>query len=122
VNGSSISSSNPFSRLFLQQLQTAYGFNDTQNSEIRFRWLMLHLQNTIEIVPSFILENLIQFITSQGRMKFVRPLYRAMRKSIQTRVQAVETFQVYKEMYHPIARKMIESDLERVRLEEEGTK
>lgn len=59
----------------------------------------------------FILENTVDFVTSQGRMKYVRPLYREMFKSPMARILAVETFLKHASSYHPIARKMVAADL-----------
>ena len=46
-------------------------------------------------------------------MKYVRPLYRALRSSINGKDTAINTFKKYKNVYHPIARKMIEGDLKK---------
>ena len=61
---------------------------------------------------SFILPHVITFVTSQGRMKYVRPLYRALLESSIGSKQARETFEANKGMYHAIARKMITTDIE----------
>lgn len=44
-----------------------------------------------------------------GRMKFVRPLYRSLNKV--ARDLALETFEKYKDFYHPICRQLVEKDL-----------
>ena len=44
-------------------------------------------------------------------MKFVRPLYRSLGNSKMGRQLAIKTFQENETMYHPIARKMVKSDL-----------
>ncbi len=91
----------------------------------RFRWQTLCLQSEIPwIVP-----HVIDFLLSQGRMKFVRPLYRSLKNARvgQNGSIARNTFQAnsekYKQLftilsidndtcrYHPIARKMIAVDL-----------
>ncbi len=54
---------------------------------------------------------IVYFITSQGRMKFVRPLYRALHESEMGRDLAVDAFLKNKDFYHPICAKMIASDL-----------
>ncbi|KAH8044532.1 epoxide hydrolase [Aureococcus anophagefferens] len=48
-----------------------------------------------------------------GRMKFVRPLYRALAKSPMPGAKdlAVDTFVAHADFYHPICRKMVASDL-----------
>ena len=54
-----------------------------------------------------------QFLGEQGRMKFLRPLYRALfaSKRPALKAAAVETFQGSREGYHPIAAKMVAADL-----------
>lgn len=44
-----------------------------------------------------------------GRMKFVRPLFRALNKV--DRKLALETFEKNREFYHPICRAMVAKDL-----------
>jgi hypothetical protein len=62
---------------FLHELDEAYGFTARQNAEVKLRWHSVCLRaNVAMIVP-----HVVDFITSQGRMKFVRPLYSALRQS-----------------------------------------
>ena len=52
---------------------------------------------------------------SQGRMKFVRPLYRAMATSPRLeggRERALACFERNKDKYHPICAKMAAADLQ----------
>ena len=55
----------------------------------------------------------LDFVTCQGRMKFVRPLYRALRDSpcAGAKETAISTFVENADFYHPICRKMVASDL-----------
>jgi hypothetical protein len=54
------------------------------------------------------------FLAAQGRMKFIRPLYRALSRCGDAgRHAAVDTFARHRLRYHPIARKMVEQDLKR---------
>ena len=53
-------------------MEELYKLNVVRNSEIRFRWLRLNLRGKVENAVSGALE----FVTEQGRMKFVRPIYR----------------------------------------------
>ena len=63
----------------LDALQSAFGLNDTTNMEVRFAWLDLAVANRYDpAVPS-----LEHFLTSQGRGKFVRPLFKALAKDPQ---------------------------------------
>ena len=53
-------------------MQELYNFNAVTNSEIKFRWIRLGLKckwaNAIPLA--------IQMVSEQGRMKFLRPIYR----------------------------------------------
>lgn len=91
----------------LSALDAAYGFARTKNAEVRFRWDSLCIAAEMEsIVP-----DVVAFITEQGRMKFVRPLYRALRDSSVGRAAAYATFDAHKDALHPICRKMVARDL-----------
>lgn len=57
-----------------------------------------------------IIQPVIEFLGTTGRMKFVRPIYRELNKM--ERDTAVKTFEVNREFYHPICRNMVERDLE----------
>lgn len=99
--------SEPFSLQTLRALDKAYDFTSVVNSEIKFCWQMLCLlSEDKDIVP-----HVVSFVTSQGRMKFVRPLYHALHKSAVGSAIARETFVENSEMYHPICRKMLATDL-----------
>ena len=52
-------------------------------------------------------------LRSAGRMKFLRPLYRSLKRCPGTdgAAFAVKTFQQTRAMYHPIAEKMVAADL-----------
>lgn len=93
----------------LKLMQEKYGFHLSKNSEILFRYCMLAVQSDDkDIYPT-----VVRFITSQGRMKYIRPLYRAMFASTAARSIAVDTFLTSKDFYHPIATKMIAYDMTR---------
>jgi len=88
-------------------MQKLYGFQKTQNAEILFRYYMLAIQSE----DSSIYPTVQRFITTQGRMKYIPPLYRAKFASSSGREIAVDTFLKHKEFYYPIASKMIAYDM-----------
>lgn len=97
----------PLSLDILSSLDLAYQFTSCNNSELKYRWQMLCLLSEAEwIVP-----HVVSFITTQGRMKFVRPLYRSLHGSQVGATIARQTFEAHHEMYHPIAKKMVAQDL-----------
>jgi leukotriene-A4 hydrolase len=58
----------------LAELDHAFGLSQKGNSEILFAWLQIVVRNRYDAgVPA-----LEQFLTSQGRRKFVRPLFAAL--------------------------------------------
>lgn len=84
-------------------------FSRSRNAEIRFRWytVLLRARDLRLVEPTC------RFLEEQGRMKFVRPLFRDLCRAAGKK-QAVELFTRIKSMYHPIAAKMIQRDLDAV--------
>jgi len=91
----------------LKKMEELYGFRKSRNSEVRFKWYMI----SIEHEKADIFPDVVAFLKEQGRMKFVRPLYRALAKSKSGRELAISTFKEHQNFYHNIAKKMIASDL-----------
>ncbi|KAI8920600.1 peptidase family M1-domain-containing protein [Entophlyctis helioformis] len=96
-----------FAHHTLQAMDKTYHLAEIQNAEIKCRWQWLCLNAEYEpIFPA-----VTAFITSVGRMKFVRPLYRALAKCKNGRELAVKTFTEHRSFYHPICAGMVAKDL-----------
>lgn len=54
----------------------------------------------------------VDLLSSQGRMKYLRPLYRALFRSKMGKQVALDTFKKCESSYHPIAQKMVGADLQ----------
>ena len=78
---------------FLELLDRTYDFSSTKNCEIMLRWHQI----CIVCEAQWILPRVVEFISSQGRMKYVRPLYRLLRGSTMGRQIAIETFEAKKD-------------------------
>ncbi|CAM9320099.1 unnamed protein product [Ectocarpus sp. 13 AM-2016] len=92
----------------IQAMDQAYGLTKTGNSEVRFCWHKLCLRAK----AFFIVPHVLDFVTSMGRMKFTRPLYRELfALDGDTRVTAVNTFKERASFYHPICRSMVAKDM-----------
>ena len=92
----------------LDALQAAYKLNETSNMEVRFAWLDLAVANHYDpAVPS-----LEQFLTSQGRGKFVRPLIQRLAKDSWGRPIAVRIYARARPLYHPL----VTRDLDKLKL------
>ena len=89
-------------------LDAVYHFTNSRNAEIRFAWLSLVVAGQVsELYPA-----VLQFITEQGRMKYIRPLYRQLYEAGgQGRQLAVDTFSQHRGQYHAIAQKMVSKEL-----------
>jgi aminopeptidase N len=80
-------------------LQAAYGLNGTRNSEIRFAWLSLAVSNRYDPASP----SLEQFLTSQGRGKFVSPLFKALASDKQWGLPiAKRIYPKARPLYHPL--------------------
>jgi aminopeptidase N len=83
----------------LAELDRRFAFSASGNSEIRFAWLMHVVRNAYE--PAY--TSLEEFLTRQGRRKFLRPLYQAMEENPKTRELARTIYTKARPTYHPIS-------------------
>ncbi|MEO5774000.1 MAG: M1 family metallopeptidase [Sphingomicrobium sp.] len=83
----------------LDALNQAFGLNGIRNMEVRFAWLDLAVSNHYDpAVPS-----LEQFLSTQGRRKFVRPLIEALAKDQQWgQPIAARIYARARGSYHPL--------------------
>jgi len=94
----------------ISQMEELYKLNAMKNSEIRFRWLRLCLKAKIKSAVPLAL----QFVTEQGRMKFVRPIYRDLYNWEDSRGEATENYQKNKSQMHNLTMTMVGKDLKLV--------
>jgi hypothetical protein len=83
----------------LDALEAAFGLNGTRNLEVRFAWLDLVVSSRYGPgIPS-----LEQFLTTQGRGKFVRPLLKSLAKdSAWGKPIARRIYARARPLYHPL--------------------
>ncbi|KAI8340869.1 peptidase family M1-domain-containing protein [Chlamydoabsidia padenii] len=92
----------------LKAMDELYQLTAVRNSEIRFRWQLVCLKANYRPIYSHV----VAFITEQGRMKYVRPLYRQLNLASDGGAElAQSTFIKHKDFYHPIAGQLIAKDL-----------
>lgn len=89
----------------MKRMNEMYDFDSSENAEIRFRWLMLAL----ECGDRSRYQAAASMASEFGRMKFCRPLYRAL--NAVDPALAKSTFAANGHKLHPIAKKMVSSDL-----------
>ncbi|KAJ9599849.1 hypothetical protein L9F63_009889 [Diploptera punctata] len=78
----------PLSISKLKAMENVYKFNSVVNSEIRFRWLRLCIKGRWKEQ----VDGALQFVTEQGRMKFVRPIYRDLYAWEEVQDKAIAVF------------------------------
>jgi hypothetical protein len=92
----------------LDALNQAFGLNQIGNMELRYAWLDLAVKNRYDpAVPS-----LEQFLTSQGRRKFVRPLVNALAETPWGKPIAARVYARGRPLYHP----MVTRELDKLNL------
>ncbi|GAN09171.1 leukotriene A4 hydrolase/aminopeptidase [Mucor ambiguus] len=97
----------PLPHRLIQKMDQVYNFTPNHNADLRLRWQQLCLMTSYEpIYPE-----VVKFVTEQGRMKFVRPLYRLLHQAKNGAQLAVDTYLQHKSFYHPIAAQLIEKDI-----------
>lgn len=83
----------------MAKLDRAFKFSKTGNSEILFAWLMNCIRNDYNLAyPA-----LDDFLTRQGRRKFLKPLYQAMMDNPKTKEMAQDLYRKTRHTYHPIS-------------------
>jgi leukotriene-A4 hydrolase len=98
----------PWTAEDLAELDSCYGLRTAGSFEIRFRWLKLCVAARAEEHY----DSVIAFATSQGRMKFTRPLFRALFGAGEKGAAlAVEAFKAHRNNFHNICSKMVARDL-----------
>lgn len=88
-------------------LNDTFKFGESKNCEIIFSWCRVAIKARYdEVVPVAL-----AFITRQGRMKYVRPLYRDLLNWKEHSAQAVATFEKHRKFYHNICSSMVAKDI-----------
>jgi len=83
----------------LAELDRAFHFSSSGNSEILEAWLLIAIKNRYE--PAF--AALDKFLTTQGRRKFLRPLYAELAKSDWGRAMAADIYRRARPTYHSVS-------------------
>ena len=92
----------------LEAIDSIFHFTSSRNSEVRFRWLTLCIRQGMRDRDPAVEA----FLREQGRMKYIRPLFRDLYNSGGAgREFAVNLFEKIKGGYHSIAAKMVGRDL-----------
>ncbi|MEM7372325.1 MAG: M1 family metallopeptidase [Bacteroidota bacterium] len=83
----------------LAELDSAFQFTQSTNSEIQNKWY----QRAIQAEYEYAYPAIRSFLLKVGRRKFLKPLYTEMMKTESGAARAHEIYQIARERYHPIA-------------------
>jgi leukotriene-A4 hydrolase len=87
------------------ELDARFGLSQNDNAEIVSGWLELALES--RYAPA--LARACDFLGEVGRMKYLKPLYKALLSEPGTRALARDAYARHQNGYHPIARHVVES-------------
>jgi aminopeptidase N len=83
----------------LTELDRAFKLSASRNSEVLEAWLMIAVKN--RYLPAF--SALDRFLTTQGRRKFLTPLYTELAKTTWGRTMAMDIYRRARPTYHSVA-------------------
>jgi aminopeptidase N len=89
----------------MAELDGALALTRRTNAEVIFQWLLLSVRHGYE--PAY--PRLEQFLTSQGRRKFLTPLYQELLKTPAGKQRALEIYAKARPLYHPISATTIDA-------------
>merc|ERR1719210_2308015 len=75
-----------------KKMNEMYSLSTCSNVEIQFKWIRLGIKS--KWLP--IVEEALQLVNKQGRMKFVRPIYRDLYSWEEKRQEAIDNYQAKK--------------------------
>lgn len=95
----------------LQDLDRAFALTNSGNSEILFEWLRSAIRNNYRLA----LPALERFLTSQGRRKFLRPLYEDLMAQDWGKAEARRIYARARPLYHAVATSTLDPILQTTR-------
>ena len=93
----------------MKELDNAFHFSSTGNSEILFAWLELVITNNYTASYPALRE----FLTHVGRRKFVRPLFSKLVKTPEGKNLAIDIYKTSRSNYHSITQQTIDEIIAR---------
>jgi leukotriene-A4 hydrolase len=91
----------------MKDLDNAFHFTRTKNSEIADLWFLQSIHSKYE--PAY--PAMKEFLLVTGRQKFLEPLYKAMKETPEGLQMAKEIYQKSRPNYHPLAQKTLDEIL-----------
>jgi hypothetical protein len=86
-----------------KELDAKYSLTTSKNPEVLVSWLVLACESGYDAV----LPRATELLGHIGRMKYLKPIFRALAGRAETKPLAHELFERFREQYHPIAQQML---------------
>ena len=96
----------------MADLDRAFGFTATRNSEVLAAWLELAIESGYQRRSPEVDRALADFLIRQGRRKFLKPLYEKLAETPEGRERAREIYAEARPTYHSVSRGTIDEVLE----------
>jgi leukotriene-A4 hydrolase len=97
----------PLTPARMADLDAAFHFTDSGNSEIQNAWLLRGIRSNYEPVYPAVE----RFLAEIGRLKFIRPLYSELAKTPAGAERALRIYEKARPGYHPLAQAMVDEIL-----------
>jgi hypothetical protein len=91
----------------MARLDDAWRLTTSTNYEVLFQWLLLAIRHHYKPAHA----RLEEFLTAQGRRKFLKPLYEELAKTPEGKGLAVRIYRQARGTYHPFARETVDKIL-----------
>ena len=98
----------PLSPARMDELDARFSLSSTGNNEVLFAWLLKSINDGYHDNAAAIE----RFLTSQGRRKFLRPIYAALAKNPDNLAFAKRIYAQARPTYHPVSQKSIDEILQ----------
>jgi leukotriene-A4 hydrolase len=92
----------------MEEIDRIFHMTDSSNSEIANQWLIMAIHNSYE--PAY--EKLENYLTTIGRMKYIKPLYKELVTTSEGKERALEIYKKARTTYHSIAVTAVDEILE----------
>jgi len=92
----------------LAEVDDAFDLSRSGNGEILEAWLQLAIDSGYVLESSVVDDSLASFLTRQGRLKYVKPLYKKLASTPKGLARAKRIYAVARPGYHPVATESID--------------
>jgi leukotriene-A4 hydrolase len=94
------------------QVDEAFRLTETRNDEILVAWLQCAVESGYAFESAHVDDAVADFLTRQGRVKYLRPLYESLVRTERGAARAREIYAAARPGYHPVATGVVDRILD----------